>query len=428
MSEDDSQKLAAAKKILMPARRLGGFIISGPPKDGSPPNFSGWFMHELVEAYAPFLPQPGLDAIIGEMELGNERSFQACAMLLSLYGSEAFKSGFAANLDVKLSEHLAKLAADPDGRAKLQRLEKAYAKWADQLEPRIRQSTIRSRMVILELLGQDLSRDEQVTRWAKERLASARNTLDSNDAAAGKLIERSPIDGQTALKICQALPDEYSEPLLLGLLERVPDNYPEIEAQLTKEFQRMAQLHPDEAAQAVVTHLKRSNAYVKSVNRGGGGMGMGMSFGLPLGPASSQRLAIAKDLLLSHKTLSLTLLEPMLEQFGHPDSDCIFSSSDLHDLLRSFALRMERESLSERSQTSGPNDALAIYLFAYLGFPENQQTEAIEALVNNFREWPPILFAKKPWNDFRVGDLLEFLHGAGLRRLWRKPEAICCPT
>ena len=81
----------AAHSILLPARRLGGWTSSKSDTDPSQP-----FMASLNTAYARLMPQPGIEAIVRELKVGNERSRAACLWSLLNFDSQSWIYGMQA--------------------------------------------------------------------------------------------------------------------------------------------------------------------------------------------------------------------------------------------------------------------------------------------------------------------------------------------
>ena len=336
LADTQGDKLAAAKRVLEPARRLGGYITSNRPRLGFTPDASGWYMTELLDHYHHFLPAPGLEAIIGELDSGTVRSAQACLKILELYGHHTFGSSLGPNVERHLAEHLQTLAQTEDGSRQLKRLLDCLMKVSGQLKNEKWGSSIaiRQAAAVAILLNEDLSAYPEFVVWAKARLAEAEVSLiqpprkDAADKQRSAIVNgsstgRSPLDAVTALDISQILNDNVSQPLLLGLLESPYPPNADFEKRLTQGFERLAKLHPQEMAAAIEHHFERIVLFAEGIvqNR------------VRPNDATADRVRLATQTLLAHAKDRQKLLETLKKAkvWGSPQS--IFSQTDLNALI-----------------------------------------------------------------------------------------------
>jgi serine/threonine protein kinase len=353
LAETDAEKATAARLCLLPARQWGGIVMSNRPQPQSrvAPNHSDWFMTELTEIFPSFLPEPGITAIIEELENGNKRSAQACLLLVirNLEKSETLDYGGGA---ARPNDHydLVELIEKQEGRAKVNRLIAAMSKWIDNRRIIIDETSYffaRAKLRLMDLLGMRLDEDAQVVVMAKELSKAADEVIAKridhlSMAMAGGGMSgshpravshgRSPLDAWTALMISRTLDGFPGISVPLGLLEpvnRLKLDY--VEKQL-KAFDRYAREYPKETTLAVIAHLDRLD--LEGPKSGGGG-----GFGIPTtNPRSEKdtRSKIAKELLLNVKD-DLARLNVLLRKAReYPDPSCIFSKDELDELLQNI--------------------------------------------------------------------------------------------
>lgn len=423
LAETEQARLEAARKCMLIARRLGGFIQSGRPSAlnglNSNPDSSGWFMTELVDIYPKFFPQPGLQVIIEELEHGNERSAQACMLFLSMFANSY---GTVNSSALGLSQYYAEMSKTESGRAQLRKLEKL-------LEAKIERSTqakesstgdlafghrriadhgIVRRIEVLRALGEDISNYPQVVAWAKKLISDAIEKIESKQprpdmggmgggivtgmggmggmgmsaggmggmgmsgSGLGGIYNRSPIDARTAINIQQALSKQSYNPLpiLLAFLE--PAGLAD-ETELTRAFTDIAKDKPNEASTAVVTHLERAQS-----------SGFGGSM---IQLASAERIKIAKEVLLANPPDSIRVVKALAHALEVSDPSCIFNKEDIEELLREMTVRLTHEAaLLDDAREAEAKDCLAIYILANLGIPDSHATEIVEYLVKGSRK------------------------------------------
>lgn len=353
LAETDEQKLAAAKMSLIPARRLGGFRMAGrrPAQPQNQANNSEWYMLELIEGYPRFMPEPGLEAIIQELEQGNARSAWACLMILvamDLYGFDA-NTPHGAEYDVKLAQHLKRLPESESGRGQLMRLKEALQKTSEQFRsaanvsasgvdatqavagkgkpPQGDATAIQQAVEVSKFLKEDLSVEPSYVKWAEAQVAEAESRLLAQPRASianGQPVEiTSPLNAYMALTIAQVLKDTSSMPVLLGLLEVPSYLSEETDKELTVMLERFATEHPQETAAAIVKHFERMSAADRNI------------VWSALRPdRGRQRVTIANRVLLANvqdrKALADTLTKA--QRIMNPQS--IYTAEDIADLLK----------------------------------------------------------------------------------------------
>lgn len=95
LAETDQQKAQAVAAMLKVARVYGGFVAGGASSRGSIAGFAGAnnvppshvFMHHFPGIMLAFLPEPGLEACITELQLGNPQSTRAIIWALNDFTS-----------------------------------------------------------------------------------------------------------------------------------------------------------------------------------------------------------------------------------------------------------------------------------------------------------------------------------------------------
>ena len=327
LAEKPADRLAAARRVLEPARYLGSYTVARRPQ-GYTADVSGWYMTELLDHYHHFLPAPGLEAIIRELDSGRVRSAQACLMLLEKYGHRAFGLSLGPNVERNLAEHLQTLTQSEDGSNQLKDLLDCLIKVSKELknEKWGTPTAIRQAVAIARLLNEDLSARPEFVAWAKELLAAAEDSLaePGKISTKGTALKRSPLDAMTALNISQVLKDEFSAPLLLGLLESPYPPNADFEKQLTEALDRMVKLHPAEMAAAIEHHFERIVLFAEGI----------VQDRLRPADATTDRVRLATQTLLAHAKDRQKLIATLKQAkvWGSPQS--IFSNYDVSELIK----------------------------------------------------------------------------------------------
>ncbi len=302
LAETKEEKLAAARRMLVPARRLGGIVISGRPDPANPahwnqaPNLSGWFMTDLWEWYPKLFPDAGLRAIVEELENGTRESAMACLMMLTQSRDAA--SQLDRDSQIRLNESLNKYADEFESLG------------GESANPTTEQSrylaagriATQQRLNVLNALQSKLSNDPQIVEWAESTLFVAQQLLatdlvvgiggampSSMSSSSGIKNIPSPLSVPETLAIRQALAGTKYDatPLMIGTLQFAPVAD---DAALLQMLQEFADAEPVALAEATNVYLDR---YRLLPRRGSslGGMG-GMA------PAIDQTLQARGDLAL----------------------------------------------------------------------------------------------------------------------------------
>ncbi|AMV33430.1 Serine/threonine-protein kinase PrkC [Pirellula sp. SH-Sr6A] len=344
LAETDAEKATAARLCLLPARQLGGLVISGRPQSGVPAHHSGWFMTELADVYGGFLPEPGLTAMIEEFETGNKQSVSACFLLLGRFESEAVGQP-GTRVQWTFPEFVQELVKTQDGREKAKRLESSMSKWFSRetlLDDPLSHSITLQRVMVLDVLGRSLAEDTQVVELAERLTKLADDVIVngehisqqlkggmggvSNPNYRGVSLGRSPISAWEAFVFSRALDRLPKISILLGLLEPTHILGAEREKQLFEAFERYAEENPRETAKAVVIHLERLETFGHSRVMGGG-----------LDTRRSEqdtRPQVAKALLMTQSIDLPNVIESIEKGITTPDPGCLFSLEELKDLQR----------------------------------------------------------------------------------------------
>lgn len=371
LAETDAARTDAARKCLLPARQLGGFIMTGRPKEGrGTDNPSGWFMTELADNFATFFPEPGFSVIIDEMEVGNERSVQACQVLLGTF--EHGTSNYGAQNNYMLVDYLSELSRSAEGRTKLQRLGDAIAKriGSMNLGHLSRGNLFRKHLLILDVMGANLAEQQQVVDWAKQLAAAGNEVIEKKQShetgenggmsgpdPRGVNLGRSPLDAWTALMISRTLDGFPGVSVAAGLLEPPLDASQQVQDRATEALARLAKQYPQETAEAIIAHLER----LAKPTPGWGGL-----LKRAVGDA---RTEIAKSLLVDANVDSVAVAHLLAYALKTSDPACIFDQATIEDLLRHFGLRLARESYNDEDPQREKKDQLALYIFASIGPP-----------------------------------------------------------
>ncbi len=177
LAENENDRLVAARAVLYPTETLGGIILA---PEGDP---SKRFMMQLTEQFSKFWGEPGVMAVIGQLEKGNRQSFDACMFLLSnletgYFGSSGMSDSLpqssGKNIEVGLAFYK-KFAASEVGRQWLTRLDRILQKRVTeffdgvdiddrQIQLRI---AIRQRLMLAYVLGTDIKNDEQLKKYSR---------------------------------------------------------------------------------------------------------------------------------------------------------------------------------------------------------------------------------------------------------------------
>ena len=374
LAESDAQKADAARKCLFPARQLGGIAMGNRPTDGRVPSDSSeWFMTELADSFCTFFPEPGLSAVIEELEAGNVQSAQACTLLLACFQQGTVNYGSSTN--VMLEDCLAELASSNDGRTLMKRLDAALEKRIESMtSPRFdvaRRSMLGQRLAVLDALGDELSAHPQLVDSAKRLAAAGDEVIEKKENYSmmggmggmsgpdprGVNLGRSPLDAWTALMISHTLKDFPGKSVVVGLLETPLDGKKEKQVRATEALARFAKDYPQETASAIHAHLDR----LEKPNPGWGGYRQRA--------ADDERSNIAKSALLVTTDDSVEVVRSLARAIEIADPGCIFSKEDIEELLRQMAFRMTRESMNAADPMGEEKDHLALYIFAHLGLP-----------------------------------------------------------
>lgn len=345
LAETDAEKAAAAKLCLIPARQWGGIVMSNRPQNesGASTNQSGWFMTELTEIFPGFLPEPGITAIIEELENGNKKSAAACSLLLACFVHA--ESSTAARLD----DYLLEQVKSPNGLEKVKRLDNALRASIDKLQsfPSSveRRSMLGTRLRLLEALNAKFSDDLQIVEDAKRTVAAGDEVIANGEHYSkistgggmqgpdprGVNLGRSPLDVWTALMISRTLDGFPGISVPLGLLEPAYSlNAKQLE-QVLITFDRYAREYPQSTTLAVIAHLERLEQVEMR-----GGMGGYMGQAKPLQAASDARSNLAKKLLIQSKEDRAKLREILTRALDYKDPGCIFSKAELEELLQNI--------------------------------------------------------------------------------------------
>lgn len=374
LADTDDQKAAAARRCLLAARQLGGFTMSNRPAAGLGSNDpSGWFMTELTDSYTTYFPEPGFGAIIEELEQGNERSAQACVLLLALFqqGSQFSAANFSGSFD----EHLETLMRTLEGRSKVLRLSDAIAKHVDKMslqsQTYIHDTFVAFRIRVLDALGENLAEQPQVVAWAKRLAAAGDAVIENKESYAmmggrggmsgpdqrGVNLGRSPLGAWTAMMIGRTLESFPGKSVVVGLLEPSLDGKQLTHVKVTDTLARFARDYPQETASAILAHLER----LEKPNSGWGGV-LNRT-------VDDERSKIAKSALLATTEDSIEVVRSLARAIEIADPGCIFSKEDIEELLRQMAFRMTRESQDTADPKGEEKDQLALYIYANLGLP-----------------------------------------------------------
>lgn len=351
LAETDAEKATAARLCLLPARQWGGIVMSNRPRpqSGVAPNQSGWFMTELTEIFPSFLPEPGITAIIEELENGNKRSAEACTLLLLIL---VHGTANGAIIEERLEDYLMVQVKNQQGLEKVSRLDKALRESIDKYQTfrssDVRRSMLELRLRLLDAMNAKLGDDLQILEHAKRTVAAGDEVIKNGEHYSklslgggmvgpdprGVNLGRSPLDAWTALMVCRTLDGFPGISVPLGLLEPTATLSAVQTEQVIEAFERYAREYPAETTLAVIAHLERLDANISSPGGGEGG-GFGASIA-NLHSENDSRSKIAKELLLQVKD-DLARLNVLLRKAREsPDPSCIFSKDELDELLQNI--------------------------------------------------------------------------------------------
>ncbi|MDX1929374.1 MAG: serine/threonine-protein kinase [Pirellulaceae bacterium] len=410
LAETEQARFEAARKCMFIARRLGGMVQSGRASLGNAnPDASGWFMTELVEVFPKFLPEPGFEVIVEELDHGTERSAQACFLFLSMF---PYHFGQSAEPASGFKQLYADMAKSDTGRDQLRKLDKLLemqivrasqaAKSPSTVDfnffehgrSSIADSGVLQRIDVLNALGEDISHHPQVVEWAKRSLAKAKATLEgkqpelSNTSFGGMgggvaggmsgsgfggmaMFVRSPLDPRTALTIQKALSkQEYDAvPIILAYLE--PADFFVTEPPLDSAFTTIAKERPNEAAIAIVKHFERAQAP--------------NGFGTATQIERAARVKLAKETLLANPPDSIAVVKALAHAKSVQDPTSIFKKDDIDDLLGQMAVRLAREANTAGESNAAVKDDIALHVFFQVGVPIEHLSEVAELLLTRER-------------------------------------------
>lgn len=351
LAETDAEKATAARLCLLPARQWGGIVRSKrpQPQSGFAPNQSGWFMTELTEIFPSFLPEPGITAIIEELENGNQRSAEACTLLLLFL---VHGTANDASIEERLEDYLMVQVKNQQGLDKVSRLDKALRESIDKYQTfrssDVRRSMLELRCRLLYAMNAKLGDDLQILEYAKRTVAAGDEVIKNGEHYSkrslgrgmagpdprGVNLGRSPLDAWTALTVYRTLDGFPGISVPLGLLEPTATLSAVQTEQVIEAFERYAREYPAETTLAVIAHLERLDANISSPGGGEGG-GFGASIA-NLHSEHDTRSKIAKELLLQVKD-DLARLNVLLRKArDYPDPNCIFSKDELDELLQNI--------------------------------------------------------------------------------------------
>ncbi len=440
LAETEQARLEAARKCMLIARRLGGLVQSGRGTAANAnPDASGWFMTEFIEVFPKFLPEPGFQVLVEELEHGTERSAQTCFLFLSSFSNTFGQSAPSSGLKLYFKQ----LAASEAGRDQLIKLDKLLEKQilrASQATKSpntpntvdfnsfefgrsvIADEGVLKRIDVLNALDEDLSNHPQVAEWAKNRLAKAQATLEGTQPPPGNasfggmggmggmgdspggmsgilgggyggmgLLTRSPLDPRIAMSIQKALSkQEYNPvPIILAYLE--PADFFPTEIPLDSAFTTISNERPKEAAIAIVKHFERAQA--NEVFRSG--------------TLNDARAKLAKEILLANPPDSIEVVKALAHAKAVQDPTSIFKKEDIDDLLRHMAVRLAREASAPGEGNAVVKDDIALHVFFQVGIPDEQASEVAELLMPRERSTAlPAKSASMPLLSEHIKNLL----------------------
>jgi|GEM_PF-3452505 len=373
LAETDTQKAIAAKRYLFLARQFGGFKKSFRPAiERASEEPSSWFMAELTESFSNFMPEPGLHAIIEELETGNERSAQACAFLLGLYhiGDTDRDYRRTRNINYKFPVYLDQLKASEEGRARILRMSNALAKRIDQMGSQASQLDFRTmvypRVLMLDILGEDLAADPQCVRWAQQLVAEGEYVLGLQDGSIDRNgqdvgipdvdIKRPSMGLSISLMISRILKGFPGKSVVNGLMLPMSEGM-HLERRVGEAFARIAQEHPDATAKAIITHLKTQyivSAFWDKAARHA---------------KDDARSSTAKSVLKTVDADSLEVISYLAGALSKNYRTSLLTSEDLEELLVHFGQRLTREAPSQDDEQKKRRYVFALHIFASLGLP-----------------------------------------------------------